>query len=121
MSTAKTILSNQPGPLPISFQYTPEVDDTVTFLFSGSMWTGDTIEMPIGFELKVNGEGIGKSMICSSSTVKFHFATVPAMVDTKLPFVIKDGKVQPVTIELTAMSSDNLTDQNDFFNVCIIL
>lgn len=120
MTTAQTILSNHPGPLPISVQYTPESDRPVTIIFSGSLTTGDIAEMPIWFDLKVNGETIGKSSICVSSTIDFHFATVPAMVDTSLPFVVKDDKVQPITIELVAGDTDSLSNKSDFFNVCVI-
>ncbi len=64
MTTAQTILSNHPGPLPISAQYTPESDGPVTIIFSGSLTTGGMAGMPICFDLKVNGEAIGKSGIC---------------------------------------------------------
>ncbi len=120
MPTAQTVLNNHPGPLPISVQYTPVSDAPVTIIFSGSLSTGDMAEMPIWFDLKVNGEAIGKSCICVGSTADYHFATVPAMVDTSLPFVIKDDKVQPVTIELVAGDTNSLSDKYDFFNLCVI-
>ncbi len=121
MTTSKTILSNHPGPLPISVQYTPESEEPVTIIFSGSLTTGDMAEMPISFDLKVNGEAIGKSSICVSSTENYHFATIPAMVDTSLPFVVKNDKVQPITIELVAGDSDSVSSKYDFFNVCVII
>ena len=120
MSTAQTLLSNAPGPLPISIQYTPESDEPVTILFAGSVQSHDIATMQVGFDLKVNGETIGQSMINSSSSVSYHFATVPAMVNTSLPFNLKDDQVEPVTIQLSASNNDSNTDKTDLFNVCII-
>ncbi len=48
-----------------------------------------------------------------------HQATIPTMVNYDIPFILKDDKVQPVTIELIPASSDSVTDQDDFFNVTI--
>ena len=119
MTTAQTILNQQPGPLPITCQYTPESDEPVTLIFSGSVYTGNIDETIIGFDVKVNGETIGASTIASRSTSQYHFATVPGMVTTKLPFVERDGKIQPVTFELVA-NCDTLSGKTDYFSLCVI-
>jgi hypothetical protein len=120
MPKASPVLVNHPGPLPISFEYTPTCDTVETIAFSGSVYTGDLAESVIGFELNVDGKSVGKSLICTNQTDGFHHATVPVMVQYDIPFVIKDGKVQPVTIELVQNDSDSLSNELDFFNVTII-
>jgi hypothetical protein len=120
MSNANAVLVNKPGPLPISFEYTPHSDVAETIAFSGSVSTHDIAALHNGFELKVNGDSVGKSIICSGQegSVK-HQATVATMVNYDIPFVIKDDKIQPVTIELIPATSDSETNKDDFFNVTI--
>jgi len=120
MSTANAILVNKPGPLPIKFNYVPESDVTETLAFSGSVSTHDIASQYNGFEVKVNGQSVGKSIIYSgqSGAVR-HQATIPTMVNYDIPAVFKDGSVQPVTIELIPANSDSMTDQDDFFNLTI--
>ena len=118
MSHVKTVLVNHPGPLPISVQYTPTADVSEAIWFCGSVRTGDLASKPIGFELKVNGESVGKSLICTQDTNNAHKATVPTMVSYDIPFVVKDGKVQPVMIELVG-TWDAYATEEDFFNVSI--
>ena len=122
MSSAQVILSNKPGPLPISVTYTPESDEKVTLIFSGSVQSHDIAVMQVGFSLEVNGEIIGHSVIASTSSPDQRFATVPAMLSTKLPFNLdKDkGIVEPITFTLKPYSSDSTTSKDDVFNLCVI-
>lgn len=121
MSCANAVLVNHPGPLPISFQFTPTSDITETIWFSGSVIAGDIAMVNIGFKLLVDGKEVGKSMICAGDTRSNHHTTVPVMVNYDIPFVIADPEntaVKPVTIELV-LCSDSFSDKNDKFNVTI--
>lgn len=120
MSTSQVVFSNKPGPLPLSIEYTPISDEPVTIICSGSVQSHDIAEMQVGFNVEINGEPIGQSLILSSSSSDYRFATVPAMISTPLPFVIKDQEVVPITITLTPYSSDSTTNKEDLFNLCII-
>lgn len=121
MSIANAVLVNHPGPLPISFQYTPISDVVETIWFSGSIVAGDLALVNIGFELRINGVAVGKSMICAADTQSNHHTTVPTMVNFDIPFVIrdpKDPKVEPVTIELVLLP-DTFSNKDDRYNVTI--
>jgi hypothetical protein len=119
MSNANAILVNHPGPLPIKLKYTPQSNLKETIAFSGSIFSNDIASENIGFELKVNGETIGKSTIYANDTRGVHHATTPTMVNYNLPIVFKDKKILPVTIELVSVNVDSKSDKNDFFNVTI--
>ena len=121
MSCANAVLVNHPGPLPISFQYTPTSDVAETIWFSGSIVAGDIAVVNIGFKLLVNGEEAGRSMICAGDTRSNHHTTVPTMVNYDIPFVIPDPNnpvVTPVTIELVLLS-DTFSNTDDKYNVTI--
>ncbi len=119
--SVNTILVNHPGPLPISIQYVPKSDVLETLAFSGSVSTHDIAMLPNGFEVKVNGETAGKSIIyCGQDGRVKHQATIATMVNYDIPFVVKDGVVQPVTIELVPASSDSESDSDDYYNLAII-
>lgn len=122
MALANALLVNQPGPLPIKVKYLPVGPDVVeTIAFSGSISTHDIAAIPNGFEVKVNGKSVGKSIIvCGQEGSVKHHATIPTMVNYDIPFVMKDGKVLPVEIELVPASSDSITDSSDFFNLAIL-
>ncbi len=119
--SGSVVLSNHPGPLPIKVSYTPKSNEAVTIIVAGSVSTGLDRVVPIGFNLLINGEIVTQSTICSSTSNSYHFATVPAMLNISLPFVVKDDKVEPITLELAIIEkSETLTDKNDVFNLCII-
>ena len=121
MAIANTVLVNHPGPLPIKVEYTPDADVPETLFFSGSISTHDIATIVNGFEVKINGESVGKSVVyCGQEGSVKHHPTIPTMVNYDIPFVIVDGVVQPVTIELVPASSDSVTDKWDFFNLTII-
>ncbi len=48
-----------------------------------------------------------------------HYATVPVMLSYDIPFVLEDGKVKPVVIELVPHCSDSFSTKDDVFNVTI--
>ncbi len=122
MTLVNTLLVNHPGPLPIKVQYVPVGPEVIeTLAFSGSISTHDIATMPNGFEVKVNGKSVGKSLIvCGQEGSVKHHATIATMVNYDIPFVLKDGKVVPVEIELVPASSDSTTDKYDFFNLAVI-
>ena len=121
MSHSEALLVNKQGPLPISIQYTPKANIEETIAFSGSLYTGDLARVTIGFEVKINGKHIGKSVIHTTDTNGSHHATVATMVNYDIPTVIVDLKIQPVTIELVALDYDSLSNKDDYFNLTIFI
>ncbi len=124
MSNVDTVLVNHPGPLPISFKYTPKSDVVETIFLSGSMFTGNLACVNVGFRLLVDGKEAGRSLIYTSEIAQnSHNATVPIMVNYDIPFVIPDPKhpvAQPVTMTLESLDpNEYFSDKNDFFNVTI--
>lgn len=119
MSNANAILVNHPGPLPLKLSYTPDSNATESIAFSGSIFTGDIAFVNVGFELKVDGKTVGKSIIHTHDIHGVHQATIPTVVNFDIPFVMKDDKVKPVTIELVPLNYDSLSTKDDFYNVTI--
>ena len=117
------IFSNTPGPLPLTAEVLP-LGNTLEVLFSsGSCYTHEENQV-MGFQVLVNGEVAAESKIYSH-TPHEHRATIPVVVDYDLPFVVVDPVAEvpeptPVKIELVALPG-TLTDENDFFNVTLIL
>ncbi len=118
---SSNIIANKAGALPISIQYAPLGSGTSTIFFSGSAYS-ESDNKTIGFQLKINGDVVGESLVFSDAR-KQHRATVPVMLNYDIPFVLSkddlgNDQVNKVTIELVALEGTS-TNEHDVFNLTI--
>lgn len=116
--TKVQLFENTSGPLPLKTQITPTGDLPETIFISGSCSATEDGQK-IGFELYVAGE-LASSSVVYADKANEHKTTIPVLFDYNIPFVFKDGNIQPVDIELRAIVGTQ-SDSNDMFNLTVIM
>lgn len=122
------IMNNKAGnplngnePVNVSGYFTPHSDETVTLVFSGSVWT-ESPESLIGIQLQIGGKIVAVSKVYANQE-NVHMATVPAVVDINLPFALKSdhtGTPEEVEFIVSPLNSDTMFDVNDYFTAYVI-
>ena len=99
------------GPLPLSGNVTPVSNYPATIFVSGSAWS-QTPNMPIGFEVLLDGNLVGKAQffVNEAST---HRTLVAPMLQLQFP----DFNQHQITLQPLPGTT---TDQNDFFSVTVM-
>ena len=102
---------NQSGPIPISANFLPPTDAPATIYVAGSVWSQQTNVM-IGITITLDGVIIGTAQIFSNGNAT-HRAVVPVLIPVQLTF----GNH---TLSLSGMTSETVSDSNDFFTAVLM-
>ena len=115
---ARAIYGGSPT-LPHSLQYTPDSDEEVIIQFQGSCYSA-TDNKKIGFTLSINGTDLTSTWIYSNGKLT-HRATNMEYVVYKFPLNVnaQTHAIEPVTIEIRAMTADTVIDKNDQLSLVI--
>ena len=112
MADALVILDS-PGPLPLKVSFDSPGDGSVIFVLSGTAFTQNGGVL-IGFNLFLDGSGIGKPALCYANLGLNH----QAMRTTLIP--VDNLAYGSHTIEIAPIDTNTLTDFNDYFQVTML-
>lgn len=112
------IYSGYPGSLPFKIQYTPEIDQAVTLILTGSAYSTNG-NVKIGISVDVNGSHATSAEIFSNGP-STHRALVSQPSNYTFPFEVIDGVVQPVTITFNNQNSNTIFDINDSITLMVL-
>jgi len=105
------VLLSQPGPLPITVNFSALSDAPVTLEVNGSIWT-QTANSLIGIQIAIDGAVAGKAEIFSNGA-STHRAAVPAYIPLQLKF-------GPHSLTLSAQpGSTTVSDFNDRYTAVL--
>ena len=104
------VIIQQAGPLPIRATFQSLGDFPMYLEVNGSVWSQSANAL-IGIAVNLDGEYVGKAQIFSNGTAT-HRAVVPAYIPVKL----SQGQH---TITLVAVTTQTVSDFNDFYTAVI--
>ena len=105
------IAQNQQGPLPRTFPFQVPVTGDVTLAVAGTCWSNAAGALA-GIIIYLDGNAVGKVPLF------FNAASQHMTLQTFfVPIDLGDG---PHTITIEPMTSNTVTDQNDYFSLWII-
>jgi hypothetical protein len=104
------LIIDQAGPLPIQATADIQSDGPAVLTLAGSVWS-QTANAMTGVSLLVDGEPAGSARIFSNGPTT-HRAVVPVTI----PYTFTFGSH---TFTLEAMTSETISDSNDFFTLSV--
>lgn len=103
------VIVSQPGPLPITANFSAPSDDPMYLEVNGSVWCSTANEL-IGIDVALDGNVLGTAQIYSNEPSS-HRAVVPAYLEVQLT----EGQ----HVLTLSQASNTVSDYNDVYTVVL--
>ena len=113
MADVQTIIDEQPGPLPIEVYAEVHSGAPAMVMISGSVFSSSPSSL-VGIQLSIDGNMMKKARIFANES-STHLAVVPDQFSYKFT---GEGKH---IFRLDPLTSETMADENDNFNVSLLL